>query len=1473
MDDWKELGVNSQNIAQILYELTGGDKRKLLSRATDAKDGIWEAVAAQLFPKRATTEKDRIALYMIWSDNRKAVVNEFDKISGKRSRPDNTVASHASIENLCVCEKTQRKLPRSKRIYCNRCNRNLHYACAEIEEGTDTTDFVCGFCTGELSIAPIFDDSVNLGEKPLEKQYAYKCGEDDLSDKADYEYLLTSDDPPTDSEDTGSESEDNSSLRSESADSNDSQSTEEPSPAFSPLSVLSHSSSGRYRSVPTQSETSKLSRRRSSFQQVPSKSDCSPKSVSFWPEDLDSISSEDDTWDTPRPTQFSSINLGEKSEIKPERINKLKGSKTEQHTETFVDVSKATASENVSKEKLSPTDTKSSDDRQDSQKLKDTSGYKRNDSKSLSIDSEDEDFKTSKPDQKDKKGMFGKVLGLVADKPSTSKQENKDVTTTEETAKDPTTARGKDSKTSFKFNRKSTNEGGHPQKEDESSSSENDSNGKDNKMKKKKGSHKKENPVIIKGEKLDTSKIPMSFTLRIPYDYWRKILSQKPNTTGDCKSDFKMTKNYMDVIRPFFWNQNAFCIPTVHYCKINRPFPSRKDQSFIRIRSTCNRKPCETVWHFTVSKKPKENHDVKMSVRGDGDIIHFDDMKGSIRWKDSKQAQGQEMVAKTMPYTQHCRMYDSADPELLKAGNLANVPSITALRRMRQKKLSEQDHHRDVYLDIAETKRELYNKFDDRTLPGYIQVQSSQPAKFILFSKKQMGILRELQLQDKNFTLQVDATGGIVKALPYPYDDRVLLLYTVVLRSISKNVHMPLTEMITADNTTDCVYEWLNGYFKCFEKQMKCKLLHYGIPKIEMDFSKVFITAAIRVFANTTLDLYILDLWNNLTSEGEDNATPFPIHICRVHVMKALREQFKTVFSKKVKEKEYEIMMRWGHKFVRCRNMESFQRRLQDLGMICGYELVTDALEARISGLGDPTSSIAHKPLWHSVDLDSLTSNLPFWRRSPFGTFADKIFAVCEKKNAELVASKRKFPANSFYSPQILTYIKTYVAPYFPIISHCIFEICKIQPIDDTTNPIEQYHGVLKNNIHRFVKNQKASRFMRKQAEFIYGICQKIETKLGIIPDSESQHDKAADTGTDEEKDNIDLEEEKDNEDSKFDPLNEEPDWDTAAQVVPDIPSALQFKSPKDEEEVFKKPAKRNYNVTYNIFTSIIPFVSWGQKYIVDKKNMIFLANTCSLDTTLQVLGGFYVHQPGFLDFLTERALFDPMDEAIKHAMVALVGNKLNEAKTIWIRDVLKIDVPSKSKRGSIDLLESEYENGYGRLEKWMEIARYSMCTNSKCQRYVDLDAPAWHKSTLVTVEIVNIGNNLAHYPDDVLEQLNGTTILLTSHCEICKMRLRKRHRQLESPCFFFYSLLSEKGKNFPETNLKLTQDIMGKTYKVFAYTTITKPLQSGVPHFVTVFVHDKKRIVFDGLKKAAYTSNPLHERKVTSVWLVPQMV
>lgn len=87
------------------------------------------------------------------------------------------------------------------------------------------------------------------------------------------------------------------------------------------------------------------------------------------------------------------------------------------------------------------------------------------------------------------------------------------------------------------------------------------------------------------------------------------------------------------------------------------------------------------------------------------------------------------------------------------------------------------------------------------------------------------------------------------------------------------------------------------------------------------------------------------------------------------------------------------------------------------------------------------------------------------------------------------------------------------------------------------------------------------------------------------------------------------------------------------------------------------------------------------------------LINTCSIDTTLQILVALNVVNPGMQEFWREKSRFGNQILAIGEAVNFAQAEAFDEAKSVWIRDVMNIDPTELENPG--DMINSEFESGF----------------------------------------------------------------------------------------------------------------------------------------------------------------------------------
>lgn len=132
-----------------------------------------------------------------------------------------------------------------------------------------------------------------------------------------------------------------------------------------------------------------------------------------------------------------------------------------------------------------------------------------------------------------------------------------------------------------------------------------------------------------------------------------------------------------------------------------------------------------------------------------------------------------------------------------------------------------------------------------------------------------------------------------------------------------------------------------------------------NLKKFECDFSKVLLTSIVKQFTGMKLHTYLNAFWTFFNTE-ENSDTPldvFLVHVCRYHVLKDLKRNFKKMFPNNI---QFRILSNWAEVFARTRSMRYFNQRLKDIAMLISYEYQTDVISRIIeslAGSGDSPST------------------------------------------------------------------------------------------------------------------------------------------------------------------------------------------------------------------------------------------------------------------------------------------------------------------------------------------------------------------------------------------------------------------------------------------------------------------------------------------------------------------------------------
>ncbi len=297
--------------------------------------------------------------------------------------------------------------------------------------------------------------------------------------------------------------------------------------------------------------------------------------------------------------------------------------------------------------------------------------------------------------------------------------------------------------------------------------------------------------------------------------------------------------------------------------------------------------------------------------------------------------------------------------------------------------------------------------------------------------------------------------------------------------------------------------------------------------------------------------------------------------------------------------------------------------------------------------------------------------------------------------------------------------------------------------------------------------------------------------------------------------------------------------------------------SPESQKDIWKGKKKKQPKSESVVDSFDVPLVHWGGKVKIND-TIIVIGNSCAMDTTCQILLAMYKKNLRFKEFLDTAAHDQTKEKYILQTLLCFLKGESDGAKTCWLTEALGLT------QGVISSKEfySEAEYGWKALEQWFPIKRNYWCSNEDCVGFQDREFWIAENVTLLDLHPFSV--------DHFLTMVNGE-IFAGYKCTQCLSRMKTDVTfEFEDMPFIFYGVNENGHGKSREDFLRYTQKIKGVTYKVFAYTVL---LNEGKPsaHFVTKFVLNYKKIVYNGLDNNPVSQGLKTNEIVTSVWLYPE--
>lgn len=263
--------------------------------------------------------------------------------------------------------------------------------------------------------------------------------------------------------------------------------------------------------------------------------------------------------------------------------------------------------------------------------------------------------------------------------------------------------------------------------------------------------------------------------------------------------------------------------------------------------------------------------------------------------------------------------------------------------------------------------------------------------------------------------------------------------------------------------------------------------------------------------------------------------------------------------------------------------------------------------------------------------------------------------------------------------------------------------------------------------------------------------------------------------------------------------------------------------------------------------------VKWGE-FISINGNKIQISNSCAMDTTLQILLALHCKRADFRTFINIQAEVCDKDKNIQKAIASLRKGEINEAKTLWMVNVLELSIATVKD----PTFHTEFDYGWKGFADWFPTRRrfscnFASCTPNEKQKFVD------EEQSIVTLRPFSVSH--------MLYWLNNKHKAVGKKCQACGGDVLVEIDLLFDSQFLFYGLGGSKAES-SESKLITTQIIKGVKYIVYAYTCIIHA-ETKNAHFVTKFIVDRMIVVYDGMNDEPRLQSSTTDEIVTGIWLI----
>ena len=457
---------------------------------------------------------------------------------------------------------------------------------------------------------------------------------------------------------------------------------------------------------------------------------------------------------------------------------------------------------------------------------------------------------------------------------------------------------------------------------------------------------------------------------------------------------------------------------------------------FFSANAHCTFSDCNIKLHLEMQDTKVVNVTYSGRLKHDINEIRQRPIKGADR--DSLK---QHFKGGIKPLSYFLDQLQQLSPESLVSGNrdgLGKNSQVYAQIAAESRQGGRMD--KNVLLSLQELKEEMKRKQEG----GFIQKICASPCYILYWSNYGVELYNERAKKDALFW---DATGSVVRRQE---DGKQFLYYELAIRNpIKGKMGIPLTAMLTTDQTLATVLDWLRS-FRQAEKQRfghsSSKIVKF--PKLIInDQAMVFILAALKEFNGESLDNFLCRAWNIISGTAEIiDTTKTIVHLCASHFMHTakLHLKKKDISGHKLKMFLYIIGL-----LMNCDNILDAQELLFDVYVTLGSETINienqkfyDRLLRKINAFNSSADNKVLEVLENNAENNPDVNPNRYTEEefqllgstSPFKDWNIEIMSNAQKLLCN-ISEHSTFGSyvNPLYSTTFSEYLKKKLMPLFPL--------------------------------------------------------------------------------------------------------------------------------------------------------------------------------------------------------------------------------------------------------------------------------------------------------------------------------------------------------------------------------------------------------------------------------------------------------